>query len=522
MLFCNDDSDEDNLDTSIDEKEKDSRVIVREYLNYVFVELLKLKSKVKLPDSSSFVFQKLEILFVKSDPCYQSHYLSDLLEKYRGRLSDAGLTNISIIQSSDINKDTLCDVLVMLPYVSSLDASENIEKNLICKMKNYLVAGGTLFNCLDLDQSFLKHFFPYEYWNFNKMESITISNRIAVKVSKRNIACNTSAATYWTGLSQNSNPELRERDLLDELTVACTLAERRESVLTAASRRKAIHALRECGLCIFRGLFPPDCIRAWGDAALGDLEEAMARLRERDIDLDRPGEGAFINNFYELSMREARRCDLRNGRRMTHRDVEVTSFHTVTANKQVPRNKNAYGSQLRPSYDDMRPKECRGGTVMWDVRGHPDVKFVLNEVMNPNLAEGDDVVAENAKGNWGRWNFGGSGPEGSHPPLVAGKLGAVCTLPGCLDQTIHADTAHLYPHAQVRLPNITLLRMPNMMLGVVSAVAASLCEYVPARLDFGGRGPFQVNDSSFLPSFLLYYDCFERVRSFRSFTSSLA
>ena len=33
------------------------------------------------------------------------------------------------------------------------------------------------------------------------------------------------------------------------------------------------------------------------------------------------------------------------------------------------------------------------------------------------------------------------------------SAGAVVTMPGCLDQTIHADTEHLFDHVQVHLRN---------------------------------------------------------------------
>lgn len=48
-----------------------------------------------------------------------------------------------------------------------------------------------------------------------------------------------------------------------------------------------------------------------------------------------------------------------------------------------------------------------------------------------------------------RWNFNGGGPEAGPPPLKAGEVGAVMSLPGSIDQTIHADTAHLWTHAQL-------------------------------------------------------------------------
>jgi hypothetical protein len=54
-----------------------------------------------------------------------------------------------------------------------------------------------------------------------------------------------------------------------------------------------------------------------------------------------------------------------------------------------------------------------------------------------------------------RWNFNGGGPSLTrHIPLAVGKPGAVVSLGGCVDQTIHADTAHIFSHYQV-LPSLS-------------------------------------------------------------------
>eukprot|EP01035_Chromulina_nebulosa_P020861 gene20861-27038_t len=62
------------------------------------------------------------------------------------------------------------------------------------------------------------------------------------------------------------------------------------------------------------------------------------------------------------------------------------------------------------------------------------------------------IDGEYARGNWGRWNFDGLGPD-SKPNITIADIGAVVSLPGCVDQTIHADTSHLYTH--VHLPGQT-------------------------------------------------------------------
>lgn len=65
---------------------------------------------------------------------------------------------------------------------------------------------------------------------------------------------------------------------------------------------------------------------------------------------------------------------------------------------------------------------------------------MLQEVMNPN------PNPKIARGNWGRWNFEQGGPDVGPPPLSVGSVSCVMSLPGCSDQTIHADTPHIYVH----------------------------------------------------------------------------
>lgn len=49
-----------------------------------------------------------------------------------------------------------------------------------------------------------------------------------------------------------------------------------------------------------------------------------------------------------------------------------------------------------------------------------------------------------------RWNFSGPGPlTGAPVPIKRGVPGAVMSVGGCMDQTIHADTPHIFTHVQV-------------------------------------------------------------------------
>jgi hypothetical protein len=66
------------------------------------------------------------------------------------------------------------------------------------------------------------------------------------------------------------------------------------------------------------------------------------------------------------------------------------------------------------------------GTVSnW--RFHPSIIAIVKGLFNHK----DDTLA---KGNFGRWNFGGSGPDGSPQPFRIGPIGSVISCPGAGDQ----------------------------------------------------------------------------------------
>lgn len=235
-----------------------------------------------------------------------------------------------------------------------------------------------------------------------------------VRLRKCAVKTNSSAAPYW---ARPPGAEGEEARLLCNITLAPSASERRRGGFSASSIARGVTALLEEGLVILRGLFDPQLVRQYRDAVLGDMRECIARLRERGIDLLSPGDGsARIENFYELSMREALRCDLRRC----------------------------------PRLEALRASAAKG--ALPDLRHHPSVLAILRGAMFPS--------GEHQGGNWGRWNFEGPGPD-APPPLVVGEVAAVVTLPGCLDQTVHADTPHVFVHTHLP-PHYANLFLPSV------------------------------------------------------------
>jgi hypothetical protein len=204
--------------------------------------------------------------------------------------------------------------------------------------------------------------------------------------------------------------------------------EKKAREFSTVTQQKAVESLKKHGVVIFPGLFEERLVLDYGQAALRDMEKAVSRLKKAKggIDLFRPGKGPKIENYQELGMREALRCDLRNGTAMKAQ-AEVSDH----------------------------------------IRHHAGIKSMLLEVMHspPSYAtpfptpeasekhsesEAQERADRASHGNWGRWNFEGPGPEGPPPPLRVGQVGCVMSLPGCEDQTIHADTPHIYTHAQLQ------------------------------------------------------------------------
>lgn len=186
----------------------------------------------------------------------------------------------------------------------------------------------------------------------------------------------------------------------------------------AASIQAAVEKLKSHGYCILPGLLDPVQCRLFGKTALEDLKKAAAILKRREgVDLLEPRNSTQEPASYrELSMREDLRMDLRHGPRL---------------------------NRLRGAPHGCQPWTIRAATDLSlssperFLRGDPIIMEIVRKTMNP-------VDPALSPGNFGRHNFGGSGPDGSFVDLRVGPVGAIISLPGSADQAIHADTPHLF------------------------------------------------------------------------------
>lgn len=335
----------DYFSDSNDEEESESPSVTQ-----LFVEMMLLKPTLKGQDpGGQAVALKRKVLMLEGvdDAVHDSARLCERL-----RESDFDVTTLGGGEEAKSCGSAEYDVIVTVSCCGedSVKASEG------------LLCGGGYFVTLASTQNFTS-LFPPAIWAVERARRTpSTSTEEVVSICKRAVAVNASAARYWGALA--GEKVAKERTRVDAVTVCLSMEERRLCVFGNTSHDRAVSALRDHGICIFPGLFKAEVVAKWAEAALGDMRDIVEILKkERGIDLFQPQEGPFIENFHEMSMREALRCDIRNGKRIK------------AAMRETDQGEKGFKS----------------------LRSHPGLVGVLLDVMNP---VGDPV---DAKGNWGRF-----------------------------------------------------------------------------------------------------------------------
>ena len=200
---------------------------------------------------------------------------------------------------------------------------------------------------------------------------------------------------------------------MKKITVVRSCKECIDGTLSGVAKAQALKNLRQYGLCVIPRLFSRKSVLELSSLALDDMKEALRRLREvDDIDLLDPSVGLkkAIDNYHEIATREALRCDLRKGPRMSNWKESIISKSTSGETIESP---PAFTSKL------------------------PCVVDMITDLFCPIESTELEV------GNWGKWNFGQKGPGSKSLPCI-GKMGSVISFPGSKSQAIHADTPHLF------------------------------------------------------------------------------
>lgn len=258
-----------------------------------------------------------------------------------------------------------------------------------------------------------------------------------------------------------------ERRILEDASISRTIAERQRHgshchlqrpvpVITQNNIDKAVQSLQTHGFVVIPGLFDEKCVQKWSDAVLSDFKSACYELlRKHNVDVINPGgEGQSDPlSYQEMAMREDLRVDLRDGPNMRAlRNCEnknegklLNSMGYMSLGDGRETSPTVIGTmdgedsqQINSQQDQKRLRQS--------LRFHPSILKIVEALCNPRDSSNDNESTNPPlyKGNFGRWNFQGLGPNGKPQPLRIGQVGAVVSLPGAADQAIHADSAHLF------------------------------------------------------------------------------
>lgn len=485
-----------------DESDSDGELVLDKFaaVNDIFVEVMKLKIhlKVKLEESTDQYFTMNKKVAVLVD---RKAVDQDILDHLLQKLNSVKCTNVdvySITEFATLSPASSIDILVSIQDISEDLRNTSMDSSFLSRAFDCKICpGGSFFTIGDS----LRDLFPDVGWSFEPIESIhsvAVRGGKTVFVAKKYyVRSNSGGCRYWKEDDSEEHVSV-ERKWLDLISVPISSVEREMGLLCDASHELAVENLLKYGLCILPGLFDKGEMLEWGSQSKADATKIFHKLMTtKNIDLLNPTaeSNPFINNFYELSMREALRCDIRNGKGVRDKSnrlyaackaavlpsvlepgpagtiTTVDSFDASAAAPLATRRfavqRSSWSGGTRLSSIDSKvtvdPVElrtpassewgavCRSVDPQKNLRYNPIVLPIISEVMNP--------PSELRMGNWGRWNFEGPGPSVA-PTFKVGELGTVMSLPGCADQTIHADTAHMYVHTQLP-PHYLNLFMPG-------------------------------------------------------------
>ncbi len=280
-----------------------------------------------------------------------------------------------------------------------------------------------------------------------------------------------------------------ERRILADATVSLSVAElkalenstgfRRTIIMTKENLQKANHALKNHGFVIIPSLFSSSrnrkSIQTWSNAIMADFHKACEILKsspEHNVDIFNPGKDGTFDpiSYKEMAMREDLRVDLRDGpnikklrnqiRKLELEQLQHIGFYKCSSEnlndsdgtKPIIIDSNGPSSlqkneQVDSKFTKNSINESDRNTTS-NLRFDPNILEIVRTLLNPthnsNSLGGTTNKIPLYKGNFGRYNFNGKGPNGLPQPLRISGIGSVISLPQAGDQAIHADTPHLF------------------------------------------------------------------------------
>jgi hypothetical protein len=338
------------------------------------------------------------------------------------RINDVTVTTPTINDTANRHDNSIFyDAIIWLrPSQSHINSAPG---SLIRYCESTLITGGYLVISTsngngDVNKSVLPtNVFAESVWDVESATMIKLhkeSKRSWSILPKWSCGVDTDACTW----SSHEHSQSTERRLLSLATISLSVHERENGYLNSTLLSKAVMSLKEFGYCVVSGLLYKEreiCLE-YGAAAMSDIHAAAAILKSQDVDIFQPSLSIHGPGSYrELSMREHCRMDIRHGPAL-----------------EALRGENGNSAVVYKASDQ--------GDINSFLRGNVNILSIVRRAMNPCTPKHRTV------GNYGRYNFEGSGPDGSDRDLVAGPVGAIVNLPGSADQAIHADTPHLFEH----------------------------------------------------------------------------
>jgi len=344
---------------------------------------------------------------------------------WKAVLTNRGIGNLISVKDSN---DNLCDALLSLYPCNTTRA--------ILEAYKYLVPGGLLLvvsndsdaSSLDMDaQLSPTDWVPNSNGKDVNIERIYDSgdNKYVFVLQKR-LAQIQERTCLWLS---SKHSVIRERARVEEATVLLSADEISNSHLTEPSLVRAVERMKKYGYCILPRLLDPNECQSWGQAVLSDLHQASELLLKEGVDIFHPQSSENDPASYrELSMREDLRMDLRDGpqlRKMRGGREKVSNNKPIVLQRDNT-SPSSEGDNVVAS-DKINPFFRQNASML----------EVVRRTMNPQ-------VGDLYKGNFGRWNFSGSGPDGSYQDMRLSSIGGIVSLPGAAEQALHADTPHLF------------------------------------------------------------------------------
>lgn len=460
-LFGSDDEEEEE---SLSTSQRDNELVAQQLLTILLSNDIKPKVKAASPSYWEKLVQKdlylgKKVLIWKDENADNSNDLSEIIQN---KLHLAGFDSV-ILQSFQSQEPIIQDYDVILSVnVSILDSVSSVWTQRIKEMQSrkgkcrVLMPGGifAMVHSTSCEVN-IENLFEERHWC--RVEQSNLAQPLFTMLKKRAILCNETAAIYWTR-DLSARPLKDERDLLEQLAVPLSVAERDQRVFSVSHRAQIVSNLQKYGMVVIPSLHKHDeKLAAAAEELVADMKDSLQFLKENhSVDLLFPRPDQELENFQELSLREHRRCDLRSTPRLaklcppplrtsnvptasmaqtsvrwTWPNIDVTYLQT----KQAAPKREEYSQKDRLYEVNVPDARALGTSVLDELRLHPAMMSAIHESLCPRSTA--------SAGNWGRWNFEGPGPEAPQT-IAVGQPGVVFSFPGCLDQTIHADTPHLF------------------------------------------------------------------------------